>query len=156
MTHPSLQRNSYQPNNYYQDSLPTPATTSSRPIQPPQPVQNLPGAFPTTRNAYQHPETQSLPHYQLSSHQYPNTHSHGPSASQTSPQPAPYLPEMNGGTRVSGSRQDTKGVLKKEMYEYRAPWPVYGLDWSKRPGEKSFRLALGSFIEDYPNKVCIS
>ncbi|CAG8607312.1 2041_t:CDS:2 [Diversispora eburnea] len=151
MTHPTLQRNSYQPTTYYQDSL---ATTSSRPIQPPQPVQNLPGSFPT-RNAYPHPslpDTQSLPHYQLSSHQYQNTHSHGPSAQQTSPQPVPYIPEMAG---ARGSRQDAKGVLKKEMYEYRAPWPVYGLDWSKRPGEKAFRLALGSFIEDYANKLQI-
>ncbi|CAG8540938.1 13118_t:CDS:2 [Funneliformis caledonium] len=47
------------------------------------------------------------------------------------------------------------GLLKKEMYEYKAPWPVYGLDWSKRPGEKAFRLALGSFIEDSSNKLQI-
>ncbi|CAJ0753646.1 15829_t:CDS:2 [Entrophospora sp. SA101] len=44
-------------------------------------------------------------------------------------------------------------ALKKEMYEYRAPWSLYGLDWSKRPGDESFRLAIGSFIEEYSNKI---
>jgi WD repeat-containing protein 68 len=59
---------------------------------------------------------------------------------------------MNGS--APRTRSDVaNGLLKKEMYEYKDPWPVYGLDWSKRPGEKAFRLALGSFIEEYSNKV---
>ena len=41
---------------------------------------------------------------------------------------------------------------KKEIYKYRAPWTIYGMNWSVRPDCK-FRLALGSFIEDYSNKV---
>ena len=41
---------------------------------------------------------------------------------------------------------------KKEIYKYNAPWTVYGMNWSVRP-DKKFRLALGSFIEEYSNKV---
>ena len=43
---------------------------------------------------------------------------------------------------------------KKEIYKYLAPWTVYGMNWSVRP-DKRFRLAIGSFIEDYKNKVCV-
>ena len=43
-------------------------------------------------------------------------------------------------------------VKKKEIYKYLAPWTVYGMNWSVRP-DKRFRLAIGSFIEDYKNKV---
>lgn len=42
---------------------------------------------------------------------------------------------------------------RKEIYKYNAPWTVYGMNWSVRP-DKKFRLALGSFIEEYSNKVC--
>jgi WD repeat-containing protein 68 len=41
---------------------------------------------------------------------------------------------------------------KSEMYSYKAPWPIYGLGWSQKK-EKPFRLAIGSFIEEYTNKV---
>ena len=44
-------------------------------------------------------------------------------------------------------------IKKKEIYKYLAPWKVYGMNWSVRP-DKRFRLAIGSFIEDYKNKVC--
>ena len=44
----------------------------------------------------------------------------------------------------------------KEIYQYDAPWLTYALDWCKTPIEqKSFRLAVGSFIEDSNNKVSI-
>lgn len=43
---------------------------------------------------------------------------------------------------------------RKEIYKYNAPWTVYGMNWSVRP-DKKFRLALGSFIEEYSNKVCL-
>uniref|UniRef100_A0A493T1K4 Uncharacterized protein n=1 Tax=Anas platyrhynchos platyrhynchos TaxID=8840 RepID=A0A493T1K4_ANAPP len=33
-----------------------------------------------------------------------------------------------------------------------APWTVYAMNWSVRP-DKRFRLALGSFVEEYNNKV---
>jgi WD repeat-containing protein 68 len=42
----------------------------------------------------------------------------------------------------------------KEIYQYDAPWLTYALDWCKTTIEqKSFRLAIGSFIEDSNNKV---
>ena len=41
---------------------------------------------------------------------------------------------------------------QKEIYDYLAPHPVYGLGWSART-DKPFRLAVGSFIEEYTNKV---
>ena len=43
-------------------------------------------------------------------------------------------------------------VDKKEIYTYEAPWLIYGMNWSTRPSPK-FRLAVGSFIEDYKNQV---
>lgn len=42
---------------------------------------------------------------------------------------------------------------QKEIYTHAAPWPVYGLHWSRRPG--TFRLGYGSFLEEYTNKVCM-
>lgn len=45
---------------------------------------------------------------------------------------------------------------KKEIYTYKAPWTVYGLCWSNRVDDRfKFRLAVGSFIEQYKNKVQI-
>jgi len=41
---------------------------------------------------------------------------------------------------------------RKEIYKYEAPWCVYSMNWSVRP-DKRFRLALGSFMEEYNNKV---
>ncbi|KAF6093234.1 DCAF7 isoform 4 [Pan troglodytes] len=43
---------------------------------------------------------------------------------------------------------------RKEIYKYEAPWTVYAMNWSVRP-DKRFRLALGSFVEEYNNKVVI-
>lgn len=43
---------------------------------------------------------------------------------------------------------------RKEIYKYDAPWTVYAMNWSVRP-DKRFRLALGSFVEEYNNKVRI-
>uniref|UniRef100_A0A6U2BML3 Uncharacterized protein n=1 Tax=Hemiselmis andersenii TaxID=464988 RepID=A0A6U2BML3_HEMAN len=43
---------------------------------------------------------------------------------------------------------------KKEIYTYEAPWEIYGMSWSMRPDHR-FRLAIGSFIEEYSNKVQI-
>ena len=42
-------------------------------------------------------------------------------------------------------------LRKKEIYTYPAPWLIYGMAWSVRPDQK-FRLAVGSFLEDYTNK----
>lgn len=52
------------------------------------------------------------------------------------------------------SQQNLTPVKRKEIYKYEAPWPLYGMNWSIRP-DKRFRLALGSFVEEYNNKVQI-
>jgi hypothetical protein len=45
-------------------------------------------------------------------------------------------------------------TFKKEIYSYEAPWLVYGMNWSVRDDPKSrFRLAIGSFVEEYNNQV---
>ena len=51
----------------------------------------------------------------------------------------------------SGSSLPPPGK-RKEIYKYEAPWTVYSMNWSVRP-DKRFRLALGSFMEEYNNKV---
>jgi WD repeat-containing protein 68 len=38
------------------------------------------------------------------------------------------------------------------VYTYLAQWPIYSLAWSVRR-DKNSRLAIGSFLEDYSNKV---
>lgn len=43
---------------------------------------------------------------------------------------------------------------RKEIYKYEAPWTVYSMNWSVRQ-DKRFRLALGSFVEEYNNKVSV-
>ncbi|KAI4370165.1 hypothetical protein MLD38_018541 [Melastoma candidum] len=41
---------------------------------------------------------------------------------------------------------------KPGVYTYMAPWPIYALAWSVR-SDKPSRLAIGSFLEEYGNKV---
>ncbi|KAI8592402.1 WD40-repeat-containing domain protein [Geranomyces variabilis] len=41
----------------------------------------------------------------------------------------------------------------KELYCFATPWPVYAMNWCQRPG--SFRMGLGSFVTDRPNKITI-
>lgn len=55
---------------------------------------------------------------------------------------------------VGGTAPVNGEKRRKEIYTYQAPWTVYGLNWSCRPDQK-FRLAIGSFIEEYCNKVQI-
>jgi len=43
---------------------------------------------------------------------------------------------------------------RAEIYTYEAPWQIYGMNWSCR-GDQKFRLAVGSFLEEYNNKVQI-
>jgi fructose-1,6-bisphosphatase/sedoheptulose 1,7-bisphosphatase-like protein len=43
-------------------------------------------------------------------------------------------------------------MKQREIFTYRAPWDIYGLGWSTRSDQR-FRLAVGSFIEEYSNKV---
>ncbi|KAG5445158.1 hypothetical protein CRM22_006621 [Opisthorchis felineus] len=49
------------------------------------------------------------------------------------------------GTNQSSSK-------RKEIYKYDAPWCIFSLNWSVRP-DRRFRLAIGSFIEEYNNEV---
>jgi len=45
---------------------------------------------------------------------------------------------------------------RKEIYTYKAPWTVFSLAWSNRIEQNSqFRLAIGSYIEQYNNTVQI-
>ncbi|XP_043829938.1 DDB1- and CUL4-associated factor 7-like [Dromiciops gliroides] len=44
------------------------------------------------------------------------------------------------------------GYQYRKIYRYEAPWPVYAMNWSVR-ADQPFRLALGSFVEEYGNKV---
>ena len=48
----------------------------------------------------------------------------------------------------------TAGTASKqsEIYTHESPSLVYALGWSARP-DRPFRLAVGSFIEDYNNRV---
>lgn len=48
----------------------------------------------------------------------------------------------------------SREAKKKEIYRYAAPWTVYGMNWSVRQ-DRRFQLAMGSFIEDYTNKIQI-
>uniref|UniRef100_A0AC34R8H5 Uncharacterized protein n=1 Tax=Panagrolaimus sp. JU765 TaxID=591449 RepID=A0AC34R8H5_9BILA len=45
---------------------------------------------------------------------------------------------------------------RKEIYRYVAPHDLYSCSWSMRPeSHLKFRLAVGSFIEEYNNKISI-
>lgn len=45
---------------------------------------------------------------------------------------------------------------RKEIYRYTAPFNIYAAAWASRPEPHfKFRLAIGSFIEEYNNKVSI-
>ncbi|CAG5107518.1 Oidioi.mRNA.OKI2018_I69.chr1.g3365.t2.cds [Oikopleura dioica] len=45
---------------------------------------------------------------------------------------------------------------RREIYCYESPWPLFSMGWCQRPTEDgAFRLAVGSFIEEYSNKVKI-
>jgi len=52
---------------------------------------------------------------------------------------------------------DTSPASKrKEIYNYQAPWVIFSMSWSQRVEETNrFRLAIGSFIEEYTNKIRI-
>mmetsp|Transcript_10693 Transcript_10693/g.35356 ORF Transcript_10693/g.35356 Transcript_10693/m.35356 type:complete len:340 (-) Transcript_10693:278-1297(-) len=44
------------------------------------------------------------------------------------------------------------GEKRAEIYTYEAPWLIYAMGWSVRPDQR-FRLGIGSFVEEYSNKV---
>lgn len=50
---------------------------------------------------------------------------------------------------------DPPGSKRKEIFTYTAPWLIYGMNWSVRADQR-FRLAIGSFEEEYNNSVRIT
>merc|ERR1712188_327868 len=57
--------------------------------------------------------------------------------------------------RMSSSEYpDDDAECMNEIYEYEAASTIYSMGWSSRPDQR-FRLALGTFIEDYTNRVNI-
>jgi len=55
---------------------------------------------------------------------------------------------------ASGPKMDmyAQDATRAGIYTYEAPWLIYGMNWSVRRDSK-FRLGVGSFIEEYRNKV---
>ena len=43
---------------------------------------------------------------------------------------------------------------KKEIYTYQVPWTAYCLAWCRRQDDK-FKMAVGSYKEEYSNKIQI-
>ncbi|CAM6025474.1 unnamed protein product [Sphagnum balticum] len=60
--------------------------------------------------------------------------------------------KMKGPAAAAAANLDPNNNKNTGIHTYEAPWPLYGMNWSNRR-ETRFRLAVGSFIEDYPNKV---
>lgn len=52
---------------------------------------------------------------------------------------------------MASSSSDSK---KKEIYTYEAPWTTYAMGWCRRPDGR-FRMAIGSYKEEYSNQVQI-
>lgn len=53
----------------------------------------------------------------------------------------------------ASSGSSTAQQKRKEIYKYTTPWTIYAMSWSVRHDIR-FRLAIGSYIEEYNNKVC--
>ncbi|KAI3635548.1 hypothetical protein MIR68_006186 [Amoeboaphelidium protococcarum] len=45
--------------------------------------------------------------------------------------------------------------MQRERLLYEAPWPVYAMGWANSSHPERFRMAIGSFIEEYQNKMQI-
>ncbi|EFC35605.1 predicted protein [Naegleria gruberi] len=54
----------------------------------------------------------------------------------------------------NNNNNNSNRMNQKEIYTYNSDWMIYSLSWSVRRDEK-YRLAIGSFIEEYRNKVDI-
>lgn len=54
---------------------------------------------------------------------------------------------------TNSNSSSTSSTRRKEIYTFQRPWPIYSLNWSVRSDQSKFRLAIGSFLEDYTNKV---
>ncbi|WAR01519.1 DCAF7-like protein [Mya arenaria] len=67
------------------------------------------------------------------------------------PKDTDYRSRAEAGMSTLPSQPVVGAPKRKEIYKYDAPWCVYSMNWSIRP-DKRFRLALGSFVEEYNNK----
>jgi WD repeat-containing protein 68 len=61
---------------------------------------------------------------------------------------------MQDQARDPSDMTEAQAAVRKQIYTYEAPWLIYAMNWSVRDTGR-FRLALGSFIEEYSNKVQI-
>jgi hypothetical protein len=59
---------------------------------------------------------------------------------------------MQDQARDPADMTEAQQAIRKQIYTYEAPWLIYAMNWSVRDTGR-FRLALGSFIEEYSNKV---
>ncbi len=87
-----------------------------------------------------------------------------PAAAAAAAAVVPPPPGPTSSAVAASSAQPQEAVDKKEIYTHevlifawcfqrgQAPWLIYGMNWSVRPDQK-FRLAIGSFVEEYNNKV---
>jgi DDB1- and CUL4-associated factor 7 len=67
-----------------------------------------------------------------------------------------YVGGGGGGSASQQQQQQQQSAPRKEIYTYQAPWTVYSLSWSRRQDPTSqFRLAIGSYQEQYANVVSI-
>jgi len=66
---------------------------------------------------------------------------------------------QGGSDMTSQTTSSASGIglaQRKEIYTYKAPWTVFAMAWSNRPDPSSqFRLAIGSYVEQYSNTVQI-
>ncbi|TFK54519.1 WD40 repeat-like protein [Heliocybe sulcata] len=53
-------------------------------------------------------------------------------------------------------------MTQASVLQYEAPWPIFAMDWCKTPApgqthrpRSSFRLGVGSFTEDYRNRIAV-
>ncbi|KAL1916037.1 uncharacterized protein VTP21DRAFT_6041 [Calcarisporiella thermophila] len=140
-----------------------PGSYSTNPLYETRPTASPvpPGAFPPpSRSSISQPTTSassSVP--ALGSHSdeptlpyHLNPHQRHPPLYSANPSPA-QMPAYSGGGGVGGGK--VGGGERRHMLRYEAPWPIYGLDWSNRGGEESWRIAIGSLVEEFNNKLQI-
>ena len=55
------------------------------------------------------------------------------------------------------SSHNSSGNKRKEIYTYEAPWTTYSLAFCRKEdsGRGKFKLAVGSYIEEYTNQIQI-
>jgi hypothetical protein len=88
-------------------------------------------------------------------------HSAYPSTSYQQQQPPQMMPQQQYANQQYQQPQQQQEALgspskRKEIYVYTSPFDLYGMTWSMRPGpDYKFRLAVGSFIEEYNNKISL-